>query len=95
MFNEIIEINTEDCIKESKHKHPTLKEVQKKMQGFPESLIFYTYHKLNGRDQEAESYLNEWHDEQEELYNSFNKKNDLNQIETNKKQIEANKEIDV
>lgn len=88
MFNDIIEVNSEDAIKNDKQIHPTLKEVQKKMQGFPESLIYYTYHKLNGRDEEAKTYLHEWQDEQDELHNSFKKQNELNQIEENKEKEE-------
>jgi hypothetical protein len=70
---EIEEIFTEDCVKQSKHRHPTLKEVQRKMKGFDESLILYTYHKLNGREQEAETYLREWEEEQELLGQTFKK----------------------
>ena len=76
MEPEIIECDDSKATKTTKH--PTLKEVQKKMQGFPESLVYYTYHKLNGREEEAQSYLNEWNEEQEELANLFSKRNELN-----------------
>jgi hypothetical protein len=45
------------------------------MVGFDESLILYTYHKLNGRDAEAETYLREWNEEQELLSNTLGKLN--------------------
>lgn len=54
-----------------KHPHPTLKQVQTKMKGFDESLILYTYHKLNGREEEAASYLAEWEEEQEAIRNEL------------------------
>lgn len=85
---EIEEIFTEDCVKQSKHKHPTLKEVQRKMKGFDESLILYTYHKLNGREEEAETYLREWNDEQELLNEHFRKINSHLTIEANDEHIE-------
>lgn len=81
MEEEIIECDDSKAIKTTKH--PTLKEVQKKMQGFPESLVYYTYHKLNGREEEAQSYLNEWNEEQEELANLFSKRNELNEVNNN------------
>lgn len=68
---EIEEIFTADCVKSTKAIHPTLKEVQRKMKGFPEELIFYTYHKLNGRYAEAETYLREWENEQLILQNNL------------------------
>lgn len=79
MIADILEFNSEDGVKESKHKHPTLKQVQKQMKGFEESLIMYMYHKLNGREEDANSYLQEWEDEQEELKESF-RLTDLNKL---------------
>lgn len=55
--------------------HPTLKEVRRKMVGFDESLILYTYHKLNGREEEAETYLREFNYEQELLAENLRKLN--------------------
>ena len=55
----------------------TLKQVQKQMKGFPEELIMYVYHHMNGRENEAQSYLQEWESEQEELRNSFYRVNEL------------------
>ena len=78
MIEDILEYNNEDGVKESKHKHPTLTMVQKQMKGFDESLILYVYHKMNGREQEAQTYLEEWNEEQEELHKVFLKKNELN-----------------
>ena len=75
MIEDILEFNCEDGVKESKHKHPTIKQVQKQMKGFDESLVMYVYHKMNGREDEANSYLQEWEDEQEELKESFRLKN--------------------
>ena len=71
----IEEIFTSDCVKESKQLHPTLNQVRKKLQGFDESLIMYTYHKMNGREQEAESYLQEFYEQQEELNQNLRKLN--------------------
>lgn len=71
----IEEIFTENCIRDYKSIHPTLKEVRRKLKGFDESLILYTYHKLNGREEEAETYLREWNDEQEILSDTLRKLN--------------------
>lgn len=79
MIEDLLEFNNDDGVKESKLKHPTLKQVQKKMRGFDESLIMYVYHQLNGREQEAQSYLAEWNEEQDELHQAFLKQNELNQ----------------
>lgn len=87
MIEDLLEYNSEDAVKESKHLHPTLKQVQKKMRGFDESLVMYVYHHLNGREEEAKTYLEEWNEEQEQLHQSFLKQNELNtqlQIENNK-----------
>ncbi len=78
---EIEEIFTDNCVREHTAIHPTLKEVQRKMKGFDESLILYTYHKLNGRETEAETYLREWNDEQELLAESLRKINSQLTIE--------------
>ena len=80
ILDEILEYSNEDGVKESKHKHPTLKQVQKQLQGFDESLVLFVYHKMNGREDEANSYLAEWEDEQKELNESFKVKNDLEKI---------------
>jgi hypothetical protein len=80
MISDILEFNSEDGVKENKHKHPTIKQVQKQMKGFDESLVMYVYHKLNGREQEACTYLQEWEDEQEELKQSFGLINELNKL---------------
>lgn len=77
MIEDILEYNNEDAVKESKHLHPTLKQVQKQMKGFDESLVMYVYHHLNGREEEAKSYLEEWNEEQEEIANSLKKQNEL------------------
>lgn len=76
---EITEYNNEDGVKESKHIHPTMRQVEKQMQGFPDELKMFVYHHLNGREEDARSYLQEWEDEQEQLRNYFKKINDLNQ----------------
>ena len=78
MIEDMLDFTNETAIKESKHKHPTLKQVQKQLKGFEESLILYVYHKMNGRFDEAQSYLQEWDEEQEELHNVFKKRNELN-----------------
>lgn len=80
MNPDVIELDTEKIRKQCKH--PTLKEVQRKMKGFPDCLVMYTYHKLNGRDEEAESYLHEFQDEQEEIHNIFkNTTEEIKEIE--------------
>lgn len=58
----------------SNDKRPTLKQVQKQLKGFDEPLIMYVYHKMNGRLEEAESYLREWEEEQEEIKEAYAKK---------------------
>jgi hypothetical protein len=78
MISDIMEYSNETAIKESQHPHPTLKQVQKQMRGFDEAIIMYVYHKMNGRFDEAQSYLQEWDEEQEELHCTFMKKNELN-----------------
>ena len=80
MIEDLLEFNCEDGAKETKHKHPTIKQVQKQMKGFDESLVMYVYHKMNGREDEANTYLQEWEDEQEELKESFRLKNELNKL---------------
>lgn len=55
--------------------HPTLKMVQKQLKGFDDALVMYVYHTMNGREDEAQSYLQEWKEEQEEIQNSFSKLN--------------------
>jgi hypothetical protein len=79
MIEDILEFTNETAVKESKHKHPTLKQVRKQMQGFDEALVMYVYHQLNGRFDEASTYLQEWDEEQEELHTSFKKRNELNE----------------
>jgi len=50
---------------------PTLKEVRRKMVGFDESIIQYMYHHMNGREEEARTYLEEWEDEQARMREEF------------------------
>ena len=89
ILDEILEFTNETAVKESKHKHPTLKQVRKQMQGFDEARVMYVYHKLNGRFDEAETYLQEWDEEQDELHISFNKRNELaKEIEANTNQLQ-------
>jgi predicted DNA-binding protein YlxM (UPF0122 family) len=84
MNNEAIEeIFTEDCVKQSKQIHPTLNQVRKKLQGFDEALIMYTYHKMNGRFKEAFTYLEEFNEQQEELNQNLRKLNSQPMIEEN------------
>lgn len=59
----------------SNDKRPTLKQVQKQLKGFDDALVMYVYHTMNGREDEAQSYLQEWKEEQEEIQNSFSKLN--------------------
>jgi hypothetical protein len=71
MIEDLVEYNSESGMKESVHIHPTLKMVQKKMKGFDEALIMYVYHKMNGREQDAQSYLEEWEEEQDGIRNEL------------------------
>jgi hypothetical protein len=97
MIEDILEYNNEDAVKSSKFKHPTLKQVQKQMKGFDEALILFVYHKLNGREEVASTYLQEWEEEQEDIKDSFKKRNELNESnkETEITEIAEKKEIDL
>ncbi len=46
---------------------PSLEKVQKDLQHFDYELQMYCYHKLNGRDEEAQSYLDTYNSVQEAL----------------------------
>ena len=46
---------------------PSLEKVQKDLQHFDYELQMYCYHKLNGRDEEAQSYLDSYNSVQEAL----------------------------
>lgn len=76
------EINLSECEtqKPKKHLHPTLKQVEKQMKGFDESLVMYMYHHLNGREEEARTYLEEWEEQQQELKESFRLMNELQKL---------------
>ena len=50
---------------------PTLPKVQRDLAGFSDSLILYVYHLLNGRQEEADSYLEEYKQEQETYANDL------------------------
>ncbi len=45
-------------------KKPTLEKVKKDMDGMPYELIMFCYHKLNDRDEEAQTYLESYKEEQ-------------------------------
>ena len=51
--------------------HPTLPKVQRDLAGFSDSIIMYVYHSLNGRQDEANSYLEEYKQEQESYANEL------------------------
>ena len=76
-YNETIDITNCNTSQQKKTIPTTLKQVQKQMKGFDESLVMYVYHHLNGREEEAKSYLEEWNEEQEEIANSLKKQNEL------------------
>lgn len=86
------EINISDCEtqKPTSLTPTTLKQVQKQMKGFDESLVLYMYHHLNGREGEARTYLAEWEEEQEELKHSFRLMNDLQKLNENANQLKEN-----
>jgi hypothetical protein len=46
---------------------PSIEKVFKDLEGFGYETKMYVYHKLNGRDEEAESYLNTYKYEQEQI----------------------------
>ena len=46
---------------------PSLEKVEKDLEGFSHEQIMYCYHKLNGRNEEAESYLSTLKFEQEAM----------------------------
>lgn len=71
------EYNLTDIVANQKHPHPSLKTVQMKMKGFDETLIMYVYHKLNGREDEAQSYLNEYQYEQDVMRTELQKQDTL------------------
>ena len=50
---------------------PSLEKVQKDLQHFDYELQMYCYHKLNGRDEEAQSYLDTYNSVQEALANEL------------------------
>ena len=50
---------------------PTFAKVQRDLSGFHENIILYVYHSLNGRDEEAASYLEEYKCEQHSLANDL------------------------
>ena len=50
---------------------PSLEKVQKDLQYFDYELQMYCYHKLNGRDEEAQSYLDTYNSVQEALANEL------------------------
>ena len=51
--------------------HPTLPKVQRDLAGFSDSIIMYVYHHLNGREEEGQSYLEEYKQEQESYANEL------------------------
>lgn len=57
---------------------PTLEKVMKVMEGFSYELQMYCYHKLNGRDDEALSYLEAYKEEQEAMRKELEVINDEN-----------------
>lgn len=46
---------------------PSLEKVMKDLDGFSHEIIMYVYHKLNGRDEEAQTYLDTHKEEQEQM----------------------------
>ena len=77
MIEDILEYSNDCAEKQSKDVRPTYRMVEKQMKGFPEELINYVYHYMNGRTEEATSYYQEWEYEQEQIKNRlFNKPNE-------------------
>lgn len=50
---------------------PTFQKVQKDLAGFSDNIVMYVYHHLNGREEEAQSYLEEYKQEQEGYANEL------------------------
>lgn len=46
---------------------PSLEKVMKDLDGFQHEIKMYVYHKLNGRDDEAQSYLDTYNEEQTQM----------------------------
>lgn len=46
---------------------PTLEKVMTDLHNFPHEIQMYVYHKLSGRDQEAETYLETYKTEQKQM----------------------------
>lgn len=46
---------------------PSIERVFRDLEGFGYETKMYVYHKLNGRDEEAESYLNTYKQEQKQM----------------------------
>jgi hypothetical protein len=46
---------------------PSLEKVMKDLDGFEYELKMYVYHKLNGRDAEAQTYLDTYRGEQKQI----------------------------
>ena len=73
-----LDIDLAGIIVPNKHAlRPTLKEVQRKMRGFDESLVMYVYHHMNGREYEAQTYLDEWEEQQNAMREELQEQNRL------------------
>lgn len=51
----------------SKQFKPSLEKVEKDLNGFSHEIIMYVYHKLNGRDEIAQTYLDTHNEEQTKM----------------------------
>ena len=71
--------------------HPTLPKVQRDLAGFSDSIIMYVYHSLNGRREEANSYLEEYKQEQEGYANEL--KSQLEQVQATLPSVQSEQDI--
>ena len=67
---------------EIEKKPVTIEKIQKDLEYFDYELQMFLYHKLNGRDNEAESYLNAYKHEQKAIKNELVLKQTEEIIET-------------
>ncbi len=68
---------------------PSLEKVQKDLQHFDYELQMYCYHKLNGRDEEAQSYLDTYNSVQEALASELIPESQIEKLRA-EEEIESN-----
>lgn len=71
---------------------PSLEKVMKDLEGFSHEIIMYVYHKLNGRDEEAQTYLDTYQEEQQQMKEELAVMTEEEINEFNKQQNEEQKQ---